>query len=84
MTDLAAPFRMSLNSVSKHIKLLERARLVERRRVGREQIFAFRPAPLRKVERWIADQEAFWKAGLEGIDAILSQKKHDQQGKRQE
>lgn len=71
VTDLAAPFRISLNSVSKHIKLLERAKLVERRRVGREHILRFRPMPLRNVQHWIAKQEAFWRAGMEAIAALL-------------
>jgi DNA-binding transcriptional ArsR family regulator len=73
VTDLAAPFRISLNSVSKHIKLLERARLVRRTKVGREHILRFQPEPLLKVHDWISKQEAFWRAGLEALDALLSQ-----------
>jgi DNA-binding transcriptional ArsR family regulator len=73
VTDLAAPFRISLNSVSKHIKLLERANLVRRKRVGREHILRFRPEPLQKVQAWISKQETFWQAGLESLDAMLSQ-----------
>lgn len=72
VTDLAAPFSISLNSVSKHIKLLERARLVERRRVGREHILRFRPEPLRTVREWISKQEAFWGAGMEALDALIT------------
>ena len=73
VTDLAAPFRISLNSVSKHIKLLERARLVRRTKIGREHILQFQPKPLQKVQDWISKQEAFWRAGLESLDAMLSQ-----------
>ena len=40
VTDLAAPFAISLNSVSKHIRILERARLIERRRMGREHVLS--------------------------------------------
>ena len=72
VTDLAAPFQISLNSVSKHIKLLERAKLVERRKVGREQILRFRPQPLEKVQDWITKQQDFWRAGLEALDALLT------------
>lgn len=71
VTDLAAPFEISLNSVSKHIKLLERARLVERRRVSREHILRFRPDPLLKVQKWVADQQALWRASLLAIDDLL-------------
>jgi DNA-binding transcriptional ArsR family regulator len=73
VTDVAAPFRISLNSVSKHIKILERARLVERRRVGREHLLRFRPEPLEGVQQWIFQQQGFWRAGLEALDALLSE-----------
>ncbi|HEV7278020.1 MAG TPA: metalloregulator ArsR/SmtB family transcription factor [Devosiaceae bacterium] len=72
VTELAAPFAISLNSVSKHIKLLERAELVERRRVGREHILRFRPQPLEAAQQWIAAQQTFWKARLEALDAFLA------------
>jgi len=73
VTDLAAPFPISLNAVSKHIKLLERAALVRRRKVGREHFLHFRPKPLRKVQRWIADQEAFWGASLHALGELLAE-----------
>src|SRR5262245_60127661 len=73
VTDLAAPFPLSLNAVSKHIKLLERAALVRRKRVGREHILRYRPGPLRKVRQWIAKQETFWKAGLQALDQLLTE-----------
>jgi DNA-binding transcriptional ArsR family regulator len=73
ITALAKPFSISLNSISKHIKLLERAGLVERRRVGREHILRFRPEPLADVREWIVKQEAFWQRGLEAIDDLLNQ-----------
>lgn len=72
VTELAAPFDISLNSVSKHIKLLERAELVSRRKAGREHILTFRPEPLGAARQWIERQERFWKAGLEAMDAVLS------------
>ena len=73
VTALAEPFSISLNSVSKHIKLLERAGLVVRRKVGREHILRFRSEPLQRVQDWISKQEAFWRAGLKELDALLSQ-----------
>jgi DNA-binding transcriptional ArsR family regulator len=72
VTDLAAPFAISLNSVSKHIKLLERAKLVERQKVGREHILRLRPEPLSKVQEWITRQHAFWQASLAAMDDLLS------------
>jgi DNA-binding transcriptional ArsR family regulator len=73
VTDLAAPFQISLNSVSKHIRILERAKLVERRAVGREHFLRFRAEPLYGVQEWISTQQEFWRASLVALDALLSQ-----------
>jgi hypothetical protein len=51
--------------------VLERARLVERRIVGREHILRFRPEPLHLVEEWISQQQGFWHASLEALDALF-------------
>lgn len=56
VTDLAAPFAMSLNAVSKHIRILERATLVRRRRAGREHVLSLNPAPLDQAAAWIEQQ----------------------------
>lgn len=71
VTELARPFSVSLNSVSKHIKLLERAGLVQRRKVGREHILRFRPEPLSRVQKWISQQENYWRASLKALDDLL-------------
>jgi DNA-binding transcriptional ArsR family regulator len=71
VTDLAVPFPMSLNAVSKHIQILERARLVTRRRSGREHLLAFDPAPLDAAGAWIEEQRALWTARLDALDEIL-------------
>jgi DNA-binding transcriptional ArsR family regulator len=71
VTEIAAPFALSLNAVSKHIRLLERARLVERRRSGREHFLSFNPSPLDDVAAWIEAQRAFWTARLDALDALL-------------
>ncbi len=80
VTELAAPFKISLNSVSKHIRILERAKLVKRRKSGREHFLQFQPAPLDAIVQWIAQQQAFWKAGLETLDLALQQE--DEREKR--
>ncbi len=71
VTDLAEPFAMSLNAVSKHIRVLEQARLVRRRRVWREHLVSFNPAPLDDVSAWIEKRRAFWTARLDALDALL-------------
>ena len=71
VTKLAAPFPISLNSVSKHIKLLERAGLVERRKVGRDHILRFRPEPLSRVQKGSSQQEKYWRATMNALDGLL-------------
>src|SRR5262245_10078563 len=71
VTDLAQPFAMSLNSVSKHIRILERARLVRRRRAGREHLLSLSSAPLDEAARWIETQRALWNTQLDALDAML-------------
>jgi DNA-binding transcriptional ArsR family regulator len=76
VTDLARPFAISLNAVSKHIRMLERAGLVSRRRAGREHILAFNPEPLEGAAAWIAEQRAFWTARLDALGALLEDEDH--------
>lgn len=71
VTELAQPFAMSLNAVSKHIRVLERARLVRRRRAGREHFLSFNPEPLDGAMIWIEAQRAIWMARLNALDAML-------------
>jgi DNA-binding transcriptional ArsR family regulator len=71
VTDLAQPFAMSLNAVSKHIRVLERAQLVRRRRVGREHLLSLNPAPLDAAADWIEQQRAFWTPRLATLNAVL-------------
>lgn len=71
VTDLAKPFEMSLNAVSKHIRVLEKAKLVRRRRVWREHFVSFNPAPLESAEAWIARQRKFWTPRLDALEAAL-------------
>jgi len=71
VTDLAAPFAVSLNAVSKHIRVLERAGLVTRRVAGREHHLRFDPRPLDAAAEWIAAQRAFWEPRLDALAAHL-------------
>ena len=66
VTDLARPFTISLNSVSKHIR-----RLVRRRRSGREPILSLNPEPLDQAAAWMDRQRALWTARLDALDELL-------------
>ena len=63
--DVAKPFDTALNAVTKHLKLLERAGLIERRKRGREVFISFRGEPLREVAGWVNDYERFWNERLD-------------------
>lgn len=71
VTELARPFAISLNSVSKHIRMLERAALVRRRIEGREHILTLNPAGLDEAARWIEEQRGLWAWRLGELDSIL-------------
>ena len=75
VTDLAGPFSISLNSVSKHIRMLERAKLVRRRRAGREHLLTFKPQPHAEAAAWIEAQRALWTARLDALDRLLRAQK---------
>ncbi|MGH9966320.1 MAG: ArsR/SmtB family transcription factor [Pyrinomonadaceae bacterium] len=71
VTELAQPFDMSLNAVSKHIRILERADLVRRRTAGREHFLSFNRKQLDEVAAWIETQRAVWNARLDALEALL-------------
>ena len=72
VTELARPFAMSLNAVSKHIRVLERANLVRRRRAGRDHFLAVNPHALDEAAAWIEAQRALWMTRLDVLEAILN------------
>jgi DNA-binding transcriptional ArsR family regulator len=71
VTELAQPFDMSLNAVSKHIRILERADLVRRRTAGREHFLSFNRQQLDELATWIETQRAEWNARLDALEALL-------------
>ena len=73
--DVAKPFDTALNAVTKHLKLLERAGLIERRKQGREVFISFRGEPLREVAEWMNDYECFWNQRLDQFERYFKGKK---------
>ena len=71
VTEVAAPFEISLNSVSKHIRLLERAGLVRRRVVGRDHFLALEPKPFDELTQWMSRTREFWNSRLDHLEAAL-------------
>ena len=74
-TDVAKPFDVALNAVTKHIKLLERAGLIERERQGREVLISLRPEPLRLVAGWVHEYERFWNERLDQFEQHFKNKR---------
>ena len=68
VTEIAAPFEMSLNAVSKHLKVLEGAGLIGREVQGRDHLIHFRGAPLRLVSQWVHEYERFWTQRLDRLE----------------
>jgi DNA-binding transcriptional ArsR family regulator len=75
VTTLAEPFDISLNSVSKHIRMLERAQLVRRHVQGREHVLSLNTAPLDEAAAWIAAQQRFWSQRLTALDRALTRRR---------
>jgi DNA-binding transcriptional ArsR family regulator len=71
VTELAEPYDISLNSVSKHIRILERAGLVRRRVAGRDHFLTLDPAPMDEAAAWMARARAFWTSRLDRLEAAL-------------
>ncbi|MDQ6717039.1 MAG: metalloregulator ArsR/SmtB family transcription factor [Gemmatimonadota bacterium] len=75
VTEIAEPFAMSLNAVSKHLKVLEAAGLVHRDRQGRDHVMELRAAPLRQVTQWLHPYERYWSRQLDRLEDHFTAKK---------
>jgi DNA-binding transcriptional ArsR family regulator len=74
VTDVASAFPISLNSTSKHIRVLEGAGLVRRKVSGREHILSLDPAPLADAAEWIEHYRRFWSDQLAALDAFVTRR----------
>ncbi len=73
--ELAAPFDVSLAASSKHVQVLERARLVRRRVVGRTHTCRLDPKPLKQALEWTESFRALWEPNFQRLDALLEELK---------
>jgi len=69
--EIASPFAMSAPAISRHLRVLEDAGLLARRREGRVHHCRFRPGPMRTAADWIAHYEAFWQERLDALRRCL-------------
>lgn len=75
--ELAEPLRMSFAGASKHVKVLEDAGLIARRRVGRTHLISIEAKPLEEAERWLRQWEKFWTARLDRLEALIQRDKKE-------
>lgn len=71
VTELAAPFDMSLPAISKHLKVLQRAGLVEQGRQAQWRPCRLKPEPLRGVADWLGQYRRHWEASFDRLDEYL-------------
>lgn len=80
--ELAAPFDLSLPTISKHLKVLERAGLIERGREAQWRPCRLRPEALREAADWLERYRELWEANFEALDALLARRMNDPRRKR--
>jgi DNA-binding transcriptional ArsR family regulator len=73
VTELARPYAMSLPAVSKHLRVLEKAGLVRRRRSGRVHSLKLEAKPMRQAAQWIEEYRRFWEESFDRLDEYLKQ-----------
>src|SRR5215510_15423569 len=71
LSELAAPFRMSFPAASKHVRVLERAKLVRRRVVGRTHWCRIEGKPLKEANTWLEEYRRIWKENFQRLDVLL-------------
>ncbi|MGL1922662.1 MAG: metalloregulator ArsR/SmtB family transcription factor [Hyphomicrobiales bacterium] len=71
VTELAGHYDMSLNSISKHIKVLEKAGLVSRKTVGRVHLIEAELEPIAEIETWFKSLKSIWALRLESLDELI-------------
>jgi len=77
VTEVAGPFHMSLNAVSKHIRVLEASGVVERHRKGRDHILSINTRSLDEVDGWIERMRRYWEERLDAMEHLLRELNKD-------
>ena len=71
---MAKAFPVSRPAISKHLRVLRRARLVREQRKGRRRVYQLNPGPLRSVDSWLTHYRAFWETSLTGLKDFVEEK----------
>ena len=81
VTDLARPHAMSLPAVSKHLRVLEKAGLLRRRRYGRVHQLKLEAKPMQQAAEWVEEYRKFWEGSLDRLAAYLEKTNQARKGK---
>lgn len=79
---IAQSFPVSRPAISKHLRLLRRAHLVQERREGRHRFYQLNPEPLKTVDHWLESYRVFWRANLANLKAFVEAEHAKETGKR--
>jgi DNA-binding transcriptional ArsR family regulator len=79
VSEVAAPFDMSLPAVSKHLRVLEKAGLLQRRRDGRTHYLRLAAGPMQEAAEWLALYRQFWEDSFDALEALLRDDEETQQ-----
>ncbi len=73
VSDLAEPFDMTMPAITKHLKVLEKANLIERSREAQYRPCRLHPEPLKDIDEWISEYRKFWEASFDRLEDYLKQ-----------
>ncbi len=83
--EIARAFPVSRPAISKHLRILRRAHLVEERREGRHRMYQLNPEPLKAVDSWIEQYRSFWSASLTNLkEFVETEYEKEQAGEREQ
>ena len=75
ITQVAEPFKISLPAISKHVKVLERARLVKRRKQGSSSYLSLNAESMQTANQWMEHYRKFWEQRFDALEAFLNKEK---------
>lgn len=81
LSELAAPLRMTFPAATKHVRVLESAKLVRRRVAGRQHLCRLNGAPLKEATLWTEQFRRVWEARFEALDSLLDEMKSEEQAR---
>ena len=80
ISEIARPFPVSFNAVSKHVMVLERAGLIQRQVKGRQHVCRLRPLPLRQANAWLEHYRQFWEFRFDALEKYVAVKARERRG----